>query len=61
MLNTILKYLKYSGCNITIKLNPYHWRLDFNYVTTNEAWEQDALLVELFPITIRLWVDNGEW
>jgi len=56
-----LNYLKYSGLNVTIKFNPYHWRLAANYFATNEAWEQDALVIELFPITVRLWIDNGSW
>ena len=32
-----------------------------SYNKTNEVWEQDALLIELLPITIRLWVDDGSW
>ena len=51
----------YSGCNITIKLNPFHWRLSCHYNHTNDVWDQDALIIELLPITIRLWFDNGEW
>ena len=61
MLKLILKYLKYSGCNITLKLNPYHWRLAAVWFNTSSSWEQDVLVIELFPITIRLWIDNGDW
>jgi len=57
----MLKYLKYSGLNITIKLNPYHWRLSISNNKTNDAWEQDDMVIELLPITIRLWIDNGDW
>ena len=60
-IKNILNYLKYSGLNVIIKFNPYHWRLSASYLKTNEVWEQDALVVELFPITVRLWIDNGEW
>jgi len=56
-----LNYLKYSGLNVTIKLNPYHWRLNIAYRQTTDVWEQDALVIELLPITIRLWIDNGDW
>jgi len=56
-----MNWLKYSGCNITLKLNPFHWRFHCAYNQTNEAWEQDALVLELFPITIRLWIDDGTW
>ena len=57
----MMDWLMYSGCNITLKLNPCHWRISCAYNKTNEAWEQDAFVLELLPITIRLWFDNGEW
>jgi hypothetical protein len=56
-----LKYFIYSGCNITIKLNPFHWRLGFNIYKYDDAWETDALVIELLPITIRVWFDDGSW
>lgn len=56
-----MNWLRYSGCNITLKLNPFHWRLNFAYNKTNEAWETDALIIELLPITIRIWIDDGSW
>lgn len=61
MLKTIFKYFLYSGFNITFKLNPFHWRLAFTFAKTNEVWEQDTLLIEFLPITIRLWINNGDW
>ena len=61
MFTELIKYIRYSGCNITIKLNPLHWRLWGQVYKTNEAWEQDAIILELLPITIRVWFDNGEW
>ena len=61
MMNKIFNYLKYSGLNVIIKLNPYHWRVAINYNKTNEVWEQDTLVIELLPITIRLWIDDGSW
>ena len=60
-MKNFLKYLKYSGLNVVFKFNPYHWRLKFQYVQSADVWEQDALVIELLPITIRLWIDNGEW
>jgi hypothetical protein len=56
-----MNWLRYSGCNITLKLNPFHWRLNYSYNKTNEVWETDALVVELLPITIRIWFDDGSW
>ena len=60
-MKTIFNWLKYSGINITLKLNPFHWRINLEYFKTNEAWEQDALIIELLPITIRVWFDDGSW
>ena len=57
----MINYLKYSGINIILKLNPYHWRLSCSFFKTNEVWEQDAFILEILPITIRIWIDNGEW
>ena len=56
-----MNWLKYSGINITLKLNPLHWRISCHYFKTNEAWEQDAFVLELLPITIRVWFDDGQW
>lgn len=56
-----MNWLKYSGINITLKLNPFHWRISCDYLKTNEAWEQDAFILELLPITIRVWIDDGNW
>jgi hypothetical protein len=60
-MKTLINYLKYSGVTITFKLNPYHWRFHCRYMQTNEAWETDHLSLELLPITIRVWIDDGQW
>jgi hypothetical protein len=60
-MKTIYNWLRYSGINITIKLNPLHWRIYCHYYKNNEAWEQDAFILELLPITIRVWFDDGSW
>mgnify|MGYP003330455219 FL=1 len=57
----MIDWLMYSGCNITLKLNPFHWRLSCKYHQSAECWEQDALVIELLPITIRAWIDDGSW
>jgi hypothetical protein len=57
----MIDWLRYSGCNIIFKLNPFHWRLHYAYNQSNEVWEQDALVLELLPITIRIWFDDGSW
>ena len=57
-----MKWLKYSGCNITLKLNPFHWRIGFSRGSENDAWEvTTSYIIELMPITIRIWFDDGSW
>ena len=57
-----MRWLRYSGCNITMKLNPFHWRVAFSKGSENNAWEvETSYIVELLPITIRVWYDDGSW
>lgn len=61
-MNQLIKYFKYSGINITLKLNPYHWRIAFSKGSSVDSWEvEHSYVIELLPITIRLWLDNGDW
>ena len=32
-----------------------------NWYKNNESWEQDAIIIEVLPITIRIWFDDGSW
>jgi hypothetical protein len=57
-----MNWLKYSGCNITLKLNPFHWRIAFGKGSENDAWEiSTSYIIEILPITIRIWFDDGSW
>ena len=60
-MKNIFNYLKYSGMNITLKLNPFHWRISCAYNRTNDSWEVDAFVLELLPLTVRAWIDDGSW
>lgn len=58
----MFKCLLYSGLNLTIKFNPLHWRIAFSKGDGNDVWEvKHSYVLELLPITIRVWFDNGEW
>lgn len=60
-MKNLYNYLRYSGINITLKLNPFQWRINCEFFKTNDVWETDAFLLEILPITIRIWFDNGDW
>lgn len=55
----MLDYLKYSGCNITLKLNPFHWRVAFSKEI--DMLDGKVFVAELAMFTIRFWIDNGDW
>ncbi len=57
----MLDWIRYSGCNITLKLNPFHWRIHAELYRSADMWEEDAFIIELLPITIRVWIDDGSW
>lgn len=60
-----MTWLRYSGASIAITVNPYHWRLipQAGQAFTDE-WagpnERSYYACWLF-LTLRLWIDNGDW
>ena len=60
-----LKWLRYSGASIIVTLNPLHWRWRPGLRREpNDGWpspnERTWNMGWLF-LTIRVWVDNGDW
>lgn len=60
-MKNIFNWIKYSGCNITLKLNPFDWNLHFKYHKTVEVWEVNSLVISFLPITVRIWFHDGSW
>jgi len=60
----MIDYLKYSGVSVILNLNPFHWSLLPKIRNeSNSEWgapEKTYSFVFLF-LTIRLWIDNGDW
>jgi len=57
-------YLKYSGLSIIILLNPFHWSFLPKFMNeTNIEWgsAEHTYRVSFLFLTIRFWIDNGEW
>jgi EamA domain-containing membrane protein RarD len=61
MISQILKWLKYSGATIALTLNPCHWGFYCKYRKSVDVWEQDAFVLQILPLSIRIWIDNGDW
>jgi hypothetical protein len=55
----MINYLKYSGCNVIIKLNPLQWTV--GYVIEKDPWDGEAYVLNLGMFSIRFWIDNGNW
>jgi hypothetical protein len=59
----IINYLKYSGLAITITVNPYHWAWIpvLRFDESVEMWHNDTMRISILFLTVRLWIDNGDW
>ena len=59
-----MDYLRYSGASIIFQLNPLHWKvLPWIRKESNVEWgsvEHTYSFSFLF-LTIRIWIDNGDW
>lgn len=60
-----IQWLKYSGGAVTFSLNPAHWRLrPWARRDYNDGWtgpNEKTWVFGFLAITIRVWVDNGDW
>lgn len=58
----MIDYLKYSGASICVTLNPYHWSwIPIARREQELAWDDDTFRMSFLFLTIRIWIDNGEW
>mgnify|MGYP006290635175 CR=1 FL=1 len=56
-----MNYLKYSGATICFTLNPYHWSWIPIANRENHFDSDDTFRVSFLFLTIRFWIDNGDW
>lgn len=60
----IFNWIRYSGASVSITLNPFHWSWIPNANTYNDTWggpNEHTVSVSLLFLTIRIWIDNGDW
>jgi len=57
------KYLRYSGLSVIFNLNPLHWKVFpwYRNEQTAEFWSKNTHAVGFLFLTIRFWLDDGEW
>jgi len=62
MLKILNNYLKYSGVWISFAINPYHWRLSFEFMHPDDLNpNMRGVFVSLLFISIRMVIDDGSW
>lgn len=56
-------YFKYSGLSVIIMLNPLHWKVLpwYRNEETAEVWSTNTYAFGFLFLTIRFWLDNGDW
>lgn len=63
---SLSKWMMYSGASIAVTLNPLHWSWlpRIEPVFKDTAWtdpSQRTLGICWLFLTIRVWIDNGDW
>jgi hypothetical protein len=62
MLKILSKYIRYSGIWISLALNPFHWRVSFEFMHPDELNpNMRGVFISLLPISLRIIVDDGSW
>jgi hypothetical protein len=56
-------YLKYSGASVILSLNPLHWKILpwYRNEATEDDWSVGTHAVGFLFLTVRFWIDNGDW
>ena len=61
-LKNLSKFVRYSGIWVSFVLNPYHWRLVFEFMQPDELNpKMRGFYFSLLPLTVRIVVDDGTW
>jgi len=68
VLKPLSKWLRYSGASVIVSVNPLHWRwIPFfqRHVEGADGWplgpNEITVTVSWLFLTIRVWIDNGDW
>ena len=60
-----MNWLKYSGASVILTLNPLHWRYvpkgGRAFVGEWAGPNERSWYVSWLFLTVRFWVDNGDW
>jgi hypothetical protein len=63
-MKTLYNWLQFSGLSVTIQFNPLHWKMlpwlrrEQDFADGPNTWT--GCFTFLF-LTVRVWIDNGDW
>jgi len=60
----MFNWLRYSGACVIIKLNPLHWHLvpyGHRDVSDLPGPNEQTFVLGWLCLTVRFWIDNGDW
>ena len=61
-LTLIYNWLRYSGIWVTIVVNPFHWRFDWQVIRDDDLNpNMSQLFFQLLLINVRIVLDDGSW
>jgi hypothetical protein len=62
MLKILSKYIKYSGIWIGFVVNPFHWKLTFEFLHPDGLNpNMRGIYISGGPIWVRVVLDDGSW
>jgi len=61
-MNTLMRYLRYSGLSVSITINPFHWLFMPKYFSNGKyGWDPDYHSISFLFLSVRFWIDDGSW
>ena len=67
-LKQLSKWIRYSGACVIVSVNPCHWRwvpFFHRHTEGTDGWplgpDERTYTVSWLFLTIRVWLDNGNW
>jgi hypothetical protein len=62
-MSSIFKYLRYSGAAVIVSINPLYWKAWpwYRNESSAEVWTTNTYAVGFLFLTIRIWIDDGNW
>ena len=57
----MINYLRYSGINVTILLNPFGWNYTPKYMREIDPWDDSDHIFCFLFVSVRIFISDGDW